>query len=82
MHGGVLAIAAGTQMGGDPLALGEDLDGSLRQADLDSIAGDSTLFARGEPQFRPRRHVSPYQAARELHLPQPAAQSPPLRTAL
>ena len=40
-HGGVLAVAAGAQMGGDPLALGEDLDGRPGQPHLDCSSGEA-----------------------------------------
>src|SRR5260370_14477554 len=41
LHGGVLAIAAGAQMRGDALALGEDLDRPAGETDLDGIAREA-----------------------------------------
>ena len=43
--GGVLVIAAGAQMRGDPLALEEDLDGARRQPHLDLAAGEAVGHA-------------------------------------
>ena len=45
LHGRVLAIAAGAQMGGDPLALGEYLDGTAGEPDLDLGAGEAMRHA-------------------------------------
>jgi len=39
--GRVLAVAARTQMHGDPLALGEDLDGTAGEPHLDLRAGEA-----------------------------------------
>ena len=39
MHGGVFAVAARSQMRGDPLALGEYLDGTAGEPDFDFGAG-------------------------------------------
>src|SRR5829696_8887111 len=44
-HGGVLAVAAGPQMGGDPLALGEHLDGSPGHPRFDGLASEAIRHA-------------------------------------
>ena len=41
LHGRMFAVAAGAQMRGDPLALGEDLDGPTGQPDLDGFAREA-----------------------------------------
>ena len=45
LHGRVLAVAARAQMGGDPLALGEYLDGTAGEPDLDLGAGEAMRHA-------------------------------------
>jgi len=45
LHGRVLAVAAGAQMRGDALALGEHLDGSRGEPDLDLILREAVGHA-------------------------------------
>src|SRR5260370_29823717 len=49
VHGGVLAVAAGSQMGGDPLALGGHLDGSPGAPHFNGLAGQPITHALASP---------------------------------